>query len=161
MRWWIICRRRWTSGPVSGIHPKTEKTKKRKPDPNEPFAALAFKIMTDPYVGKLTFFRVYSGTLGSGDDGAERDHRQAGTNFAAAADVRPTSAKTSAKCAAGDIAATVALKEVRTGDTLCVENKPILLEKMEFPTPVIEIAIEPKSKADQDKIAEALSRLGR
>jgi elongation factor G len=145
-------------GPVSGIHPKTEKTEERRPDPNEPFAALAFKIMNDPYVGKLTFFRVYSGTLKSGTmvlNATNGKRERVSRLLLMSADKR----EDIEEVAAGDIAATVALKFVRTGDTLCVENKPILLEKMEFPTPVIEISIEPKSKADQDKIAEALARL--
>jgi len=145
-------------GPVSGIHPKTEKTEERKPDPGEPFAALAFKIMNDPYVGKLTFFRVYSGTLQAGTmvlNAATGKRERVSRLLLMSADKR----EDIAEVAAGDIAATVALKAVRTGDTLCVENKPILLERIEFPMPVIAISIEPKSKADQDKIAEALARL--
>jgi elongation factor G len=145
-------------GPVSGIHPKTEKTEERKPDPDEPFAALAFKIMNDPYVGKLTFFRVYSGTLQAGTmvlNAATGKRERVSRLLLMSADKR----EDIREVAAGDIAATVALKAVRTGDTLCVENKPILLERIEFPMPVIEISIEPKSKADQDKIAEALARL--
>jgi elongation factor G len=145
-------------GPVQGLHPKTEKEEFRNPDADEPFAALAFKIMNDPYVGKLTFFRVYSGTLATGEmvwnsntGKRERISRLLLMSANKREDIQ--------EVAAGDIAATVALKNVRTGDTLCAENKPILLEKMEFPTPVIEIAIEPKSKVDQDKISDALSRL--
>ncbi len=145
-------------GAVQGIHPKTEKEETRNPDPEEPFAALAFKIMNDPYVGKLTFFRVYSGRLQTGlmvlnanTGKKERIARLLLMSANKREDVQEVSA--------GDIAATVALRHVRTGDTLCAEQHPILLEKMEFPTPVIEVAIEPKSKADQDKISEALSRL--
>ncbi|MFZ5433085.1 MAG: elongation factor G [Calditrichota bacterium] len=145
-------------GSVKGIHPKTEKTEERQPDADEPFSALAFKIMTDPYMGKLTFFRVYSGRLEAGSNilnAATGKRERISRLLLMSANKR----EDIAEVAAGDIAATVALREVRTGDTLCAENKPILLERMEFPTPVIEIAIEPKSKADQDKIAEALSRL--
>jgi elongation factor G len=145
-------------GSVHGIHPKTEKEEERRPDPDEPFAALAFKIMNDPYVGKLTFFRVYSGRAKTGQmvfnattGKKERFSRLLFMSANKREDVEEVSA--------GDIAATVALREVRTGDTLCAEHDPILLEKMEFPTPVIEIAIEPKTKADQDKLSEALSRL--
>jgi len=145
-------------GPVSGIHPKTEKSEERRPDVHEPFAALAFKIMNDPYVGKLTFFRVYSGALRAGTmvlNAASGKRERVSRLLLMSANKR----EDIEEVAAGDIAATVALREVRTGDTLCVENKPILLERIEFPTPVIEISIEPKSKTDQDKIAEALARL--
>jgi elongation factor G len=145
-------------GAVSGIHPKTEKEETRNPDPDAPFAALAFKIMNDPYVGKLTFFRVYSGRIQTGmmvfnstTGKKERISRLLLMSANKREDVQEVSA--------GDIAATVALRSVRTGDTLCSEQHPILLEKMEFPTPVIEVAIEPKSKADQDKISESLARL--
>jgi elongation factor G len=145
-------------GPVIGHHPKTEAEEMRGPDSDEPFAALAFKIMTDPFVGKLTFFRVYSGRLEAGSNilNASTGKRERISRLLQMfADKREDIPEVTA----GDIAATVALKDVHTGDTLCAEHKPILLEKMEFPTPVIEIAIEPKSKADQDKISEALSRL--
>jgi len=145
-------------GPVKGIHPKTDAEEIRSPDVNEPFAALAFKIMTDPYVGKLTFFRVYSGKLAAGSNiwNATTGQRE---RIARLLQMSANKREDVTEVAAGDIAATVALKQVRTGDTLCAENRPILLEKMEFPTPVIEIAIEPRSKNDQDKIADALSRL--
>ena len=145
-------------GPVVGMHPKTEAEEIRKPDPDEPFAALAFKIMTDPYVGKLTFFRVYSGRLETGSNvlNANNGKRE---RIARLLQMFADKREEIQEVAAGDIAATVALKDVRTGDTLTAENKPITLEKMDFPTPVIQIAIEPKSKQDQDKISEALSRL--
>ncbi len=130
----------------------------RKIDENEKFSALAFKIMTDPYVGKLTFIRVYTGTLKSGSyvynsvsDKKERVGRilQMHANHREDMDgIR-----------AGDIAAIVGLKNTRTGDTLCTEDDPIMLEKMAFPEPVIEIAIEPKTKSDQDKLSDALSKL--
>ncbi|MGK9368041.1 elongation factor G [Melioribacter sp. Ez-97] len=130
----------------------------RKIDPNEKFAALAFKIMTDPYVGKLTFIRVYTGTLKSGSyvynsisDKKERVGRilQMHANHREDMD----------EIRAGDIAAIVGLKNTRTGDTLCTEDDPIVLEKMAFPEPVIQIAIEPKTKADQDKLSDALAKL--
>ena len=131
---------------------------KRKIDDNEKFTALAFKIMTDPFVGKLTFFRVYSGVLKSGSytynavsEKKERISRllQMHANHREEID----------EVRAGDIAAAVGLKYTKTGDTLCSEDDPILLEKIIFPEPVIQIAIEPKTKADQDKLSDALTRL--
>jgi elongation factor G len=131
---------------------------KRKIDDNEKFTALAFKIMTDPFVGKLTFFRVYSGVLKSGSytynavsEKKERISRllQMHANHREEID----------EVRAGDIAAAVGLKYTKTGDTLCSEEDPILLEKIIFPEPVIQIAIEPKTKADQDKLSDALTRL--
>ncbi len=130
----------------------------RKMDPNEKFAALAFKIMTDPYVGKLTFIRVYSGVLKAGSyvlnsvsDKKERVGRvlQMHANHREDMD----------EIRAGDIAAIVGLKYTRTGDTLCTEEDAIILERMAFPEPVIQIAIEPKTKADQDKLSESLAKL--
>jgi elongation factor G len=130
----------------------------RKIDPNEKFAALAFKIMTDPYVGKLTFIRVYSGTLKAGSyifnsvsDKRERVGRilQMHANHREDMD----------EIRAGDIAAVIGLKYTKTGDTLCTEEDAIILEKMAFPEPVIQIAIEPKTKADQDKLSESLAKL--
>lgn len=125
---------------------------------DQPFAALAFKIMTDPYVGKLTFFRVYSGTLDSGSyvlnankGKKERIGRLIQMHSNARQDID--------KVYAGDIACAVGLKDVVTGDTLCDENAPIILESIEFPEPVIDIAVEPKSKADQEKMGIALSKL--
>ncbi|MFA3782828.1 elongation factor G [Melioribacteraceae bacterium 4301-Me] len=130
----------------------------RKIDPNEKFSALAFKIMTDPYVGKLTFIRVYTGMLKAGSyvynsisDKKERVGRvlQMHANYREDMD----------EVRAGDIAAVVGLKHTKTGDTLCTEDDPIVLEKMAFPEPVIQIAIEPKTKADQDKLSDALTKL--
>ncbi|MCX8075036.1 MAG: elongation factor G [Clostridia bacterium] len=124
----------------------------------EPFAALAFKIMTDPYVGKLTFFRVYSGTLESGSyvlNANKGKKERIGRILQMHANTR----KDIDKVYAGDIACAVGLKDVITGDTLCDENHPIILESIEFPEPVISIAIEPKSKADQEKMGIALSKL--
>jgi elongation factor G len=144
--------------PISGINPDTEEEETRPSSDEEPFSALAFKIMTDPYVGKLCFFRVYSGTLDSGSyvTNATKGKRervgrilQMHANHRAEID----------KVFAGDIAAAVGLKDTTTGDTLCVEDSPIILESMDFPEPVINVAIEPKSKASQDKMNIALAKL--
>lgn len=145
-------------GDVDGHDPRTEEEIVREPKDEEPFAALAFKIATDPFVGKLTFFRVYSGVLKAGSyvlnsitGKKERIGRL----------LQMHSNKREERDAvyAGDIAAAVGLKEVRTGDTLCDESKPIVLEKMVFPEPVIEIAVEPKTKADNDKLGMSLAKL--
>jgi elongation factor G len=134
----------------------TEATRKSGDD--EPFAALAFKIMSDPYVGKLTFFRVYSGTLNSGSyvlNSTKGKRERIGRILQMHANHR----EEISTVYAGDIAAAVGLKDTTTGDTLCDEKHPIILESMVFPEPVISIAIEPKSKADQDKMAMALAKL--
>jgi elongation factor G len=130
----------------------------RCPSDDEPFAALAFKIMTDPYVGRLTYFRVYSGKLDSGSyvynsvkDRKERVGRLLQMHANKRDEIQ--------EVRAGDIAAAIGLKETRTGDTLCDEDKPIILEAMRFPNPVIDVAIEPKTKADQDKLAQAMQKL--
>ncbi len=146
-------------GDVIGHDPKNDDKKlQRKPDDSESFSGLAFKIATDPYVGKLTFMRIYSGMLKSGSyvintisGKKERVGRliQMHSNHREDLD----------EAYAGDIVAVVGLKETRTGDTLCVENKPIVLEKMVFPEPVIQIAIEPKTKADSDKLGLSLAKL--
>ncbi|OGU75035.1 MAG: translation elongation factor G [Ignavibacteria bacterium RBG_16_34_14] len=131
---------------------------KRKTDDNEKFSALAFKIMSDPYVGKLTFFRVYSGTLKSGSyifNAVSGKKERIGRLLQMHANHREEIDEVKA----GDIAAVVGLKHTKTGDTLCTEDDPILLEKIIFPEPVIQIAIEPKTKADQDKLSESLNRL--
>lgn len=145
-------------GAVTGINPNTEEELSREPDASEPFSALAFKIMTDPYVGRLTFVRVYAGRLDAGSAiyNSTRDKRERISRI-----VRMFADKREEMqfVEAGDICAVVGLKDVRTGDTLCDPKTPILLEKMDFPTPVIEIAIEPKTRADQDKISESLARL--
>jgi elongation factor G len=144
--------------PVTGIVPRTGEEEIRAPALDEPFAALAFKVMTDPYVGKLTYFRVYSGKLKAGDaiinatsDKKERVGRilQMHANHREERD----------EIGAGEIAAGVGLKFTTTGDTLTTAAKPILLEAIEFPEPVIEVAVEPKTKSDQDKLATALARL--
>ena len=130
----------------------------RHPSDEEPFAALAFKVMTDPYVGKLTFFRVYSGTLESGSYvyNATKGKRERISRIVM---MHANHRKEVDKVYAGDIAAAVGLKDVGTGDSLCDEKNPIILESMEFPEPVIQIAIEPASKGDQDKMGIALAKL--
>jgi elongation factor G len=144
---------------VQGSAVGDEETKLiRNTDVNEPFAALAFKIMTDPYVGKLTFFRVYSGTLEAGSyilnsitGKKERISRILKMHANTKEDIKVVRA--------GDIAAAVGIKEVRTGDTLCSEDKPIILERMVFPEPVIKLAVEPKTKADSEKLTTGLVKL--
>jgi elongation factor G len=143
---------------VKGINPDTEEEIYRKPDAKEPFTALAFKIMTDPFVGRLAFFRVYAGTLNAGSyvlntrtDKKERISRifQMHANKQNPIDT----------IEAGDIGAAVGFKEIRTGDTLCDEKHPIILETIKFPDPVISIAVEAKTQADVDKLGNALSKL--
>ncbi|MCL4802545.1 MAG: elongation factor G, partial [Burkholderiales bacterium] len=143
--------------PVKGTTEKEEEAE-RKPDDNEPFAALAFKIMTDPYVGQLTFIRVYSGVLNSGDtvfNSVKGRKERIGRILQMHANQR----EEIKELRAGDIAAAVGLKDVTTGETLCAPDKPIILERMEFPDPVIHVAVEPKTKADQEKMSLALGRL--
>ncbi len=143
---------------IEGINPKTDESERRGPSDDEPLSALVFKIVTDPYVGRLAYFRVYSGVVKTGgavmnttSDKKERvgrlvrmfaDHRQ---------DIEEVHA--------GDIAATLGLKFTSTGDTLCSQNDPIVLERITFPEPVIQVAVEPKTQADQDKMSEALHKL--
>ena len=144
--------------PVTGIDPRSEKPVTRKVSDDEPFTALAFKIMTDPYVGKLTYFRVYSGTAKAGSyvyNANSGKKERLGRILYMHANHREDVQEVSS----GDIAAAVGLKFTRTGDTLCDPKKPIILESMKFPEPVISVAIEPKSKADQEKLNEALSKL--
>ena len=143
---------------VKGQDPETGEEISRKPADDEKFSALAFKIMTNPYVGKLTFFRVYSGTMKSGSyvfNSTKGKKERIGRILQMHANHR----EEINEVFAGDIAAAVGLKFTTTGDTLCDEKAPIALESMEFPEPVIDIAIEPKSKADQDKLAMALQKL--
>jgi elongation factor G len=143
---------------VRGIDPNTREEIERKTDDNEPFSALAFKIMSDPYVGKLTFFRVYSGTLKKGSyiyNSTKGKKERIGRLLLMHANQREEIDEVNA----GDIAATVGLKDTTTGDTLCDENKPIVLESMTFPEPVIDLAIEPLTRADQDKLGTALMKL--
>jgi len=147
------------TGNLKGHDPDDHsKVVERKIDDNEKFSALAFKIATDPYVGKLTFIRVYSGTLKAGsyvENMVSGKKERIGRVLQMHANHR----EDIDACYAGDICAAVGLKFTRTGDTLCEEDAPILLEKMDFPDPVIEVAIEPKTKADQEKLSEALSKL--
>ncbi len=130
----------------------------RKASDEEPFAALAFKIMTDPYVGKLTFFRVYSGVLTAGSYiyNSTKDRRE---RIGRLLQMHANKREEIEEVRAGDIAAAIGLKDTKTGDTLCVEEHPIILEAMKFPEPVISVAIEPKTKADQDKLGVALQKL--
>jgi elongation factor G len=144
--------------PVTGRDPRTGDEVTRPTDPDEPFAALAFKIAADPFVGKLAFFRVYSGTLKTGSyvyNSTKGTKERIGRLLQLHANHREEIESVSA----GDIAAAVGLKNTTTGDTLCVEDKPIVLESITFPEPVIELAVEPKTKADQDKMSIALQRL--
>ncbi|MFY0544907.1 elongation factor G [Brevibacillus sp. H7] len=143
---------------IKGVLPDTEEEVTREADDNGPFSALAFKIMTDPYVGKLTFFRVYSGTLSSGSyvlNSTKGKRERIGRILQMHANHR----EEISVVYSGDIAAAVGLKDTTTGDTLCDEKAPVILESMTFPEPVISVAIEPKSKADQDKMGMALSKL--
>ena len=143
---------------IQGINPDTEEEDCRHPSDDEPFSALAFKIMTDPYVGKLCFFRVYSGTLDAGStvlNSTKRNRERIGRILQMHANHR----EDLEKVYAGDIAAAVGLKNTTTGDTLCDEKHPIILESMEFPEPVIRVAIEPKTKAGQEKMGIALAKL--
>ncbi|MED0660318.1 elongation factor G [Bacillus smithii] len=143
---------------IKGTIPNTDEEEERHASDDEPFSALAFKVMTDPYVGKLTFFRVYSGTLNSGSyvlNSTKNKRERVGRVLQMHANHR----QEISTVYAGDIAAAVGLKDTGTGDTLCDEKNPIILESMEFPDPVIKVAIEPKSKADQDKMSIALSKL--
>ena len=144
--------------PITGVNPKTGKEEERPADDKGPFSALAFKIMADPYVGKLAFFRVYSGTLKSGSyvyNSTKEKKERIGRILQMHANKR----EDIEQVFSGDIAAAVGLKVTTTGDTLCDEKHEIILESMEFPDPVIEIAIEPKTKAGQEKMGIALAKL--
>jgi elongation factor G len=143
---------------ISGIHPDTGEEIKRKPDPKEPFAALAFKIMTDPFVGRLAFFRCYSGKL---DAGSYVKNVRSGKNERISRIMQMHANKQNPIdfIEAGDIGAAVGFKEIKTGDTLCDENNPIVLENMFIPEPVISIAVEPKTQADVDKMGMAIGKL--
>ena len=143
---------------IKGVNPKTEEEEDRHASDDEPFAALAFKIMTDPYVGRLSFFRVYSGTLNTGSavlNATKGKRERVGRLLQMHANHR----EDLETVYSGDIAAVVGLKNTTTGDTLCDEKHPIVLESMEFPEPVIRVAIEPKTKAGQEKMAIALAKL--
>ena len=143
---------------IKGTLPDSDEEVERHADDSEPFSALAFKVMTDPYVGKLTFFRVYSGTLQSGSyvqNSSKGKRERVGRILQMHANHREEISEVHA----GDIAAAVGLKDTSTGDTLCDDKNLVILESMEFPEPVIELSVEPKSKADQDKMANALQKL--
>ncbi|MDI6692406.1 MAG: elongation factor G [Anaerosomatales bacterium] len=144
--------------PVKGHDLKTGEEVVRLADASEPFAALAFKVMTDPYVGKLTYFRVYSGTMVSGSYvlNSTKGHKE---RIGRLLEMHANHREDVDAVYAGDIVAAVGLKNTTTGDTLCAEDAPLLLESMVFPDPVIDIAIEPKTKAEQDKLTQALAKL--
>ena len=144
--------------PVEGVDPDDDSVVSRKADDKEPFSALAFKIMTDPFVGQLTFLRVYSGVVNSGDTVLNLSLSKK-ERIGRLLQMHANERKEIKEVLAGDIAAAVGLKEVTTGDTLCDIANPIILEKMEFPEPVISQAVEPKTKADQEKMGIALNRL--
>ena len=143
---------------IKGVNPDTEEEEERPSSDSEPFSALAFKIATDPFVGKLAFFRVYSGVVNQGDTvlNATKDSRE---RFGRIVQMHANHRKDLTTVYSGDIAAAVGLKNTTTGDTLCDEKHPIILESMEFPEPVIQLAIEPKTKAGQDKMGIALAKL--
>ncbi len=143
---------------IKGVNPDTDEEEDRPSSDNEPFSALAFKIATDPFVGKLAFFRVYSGVINQGDTvlNATKDTRE---RFGRIVQMHANHRKDLETVYSGDIAAAVGLKNTTTGDTLCDEKHPIILESMEFPEPVIQLAIEPKTKAGQEKMGIALAKL--
>ena len=143
---------------IKGVNPKTDEEEERKSSDDEPFSALAFKIMTDPYVGRLSFFRVYSGTLTTGSSvlNATKGKRE---RMGRILQMHANHREDIETVYSGDIAAVVGLKNTTTGDTLCDEKNPIVLESMEFPEPVIRVAIEPKTKAGQEKMGVALAKL--
>ena len=144
---------------IKGVY-EDESEGERRADDNEPFAALAFKIATDPFVGNLTFFRVYSGVLNSGDT-ILNPVKSRKERIGRILQMHSNDRKEIKEVRAGDIAAAVGLKDVTTGDTLCDLKNPILLERMEFPEPVISVAVEPKTKPDQEKMSTALSKLAK
>ncbi|MBO0472099.1 elongation factor G [Enterococcus sp. DIV0840] len=143
---------------IKGIDVKTDEETTRPADDEAPFASLAFKVMTDPFVGRLTFFRVYSGVLESGSYvlNASKDKKE---RIGRILQMHANTRKEIDKVYSGDIAAAVGLKDTTTGDTLCAMDAPVILESIEFPEPVIQVAVEPKSKADQDKMGIALQKL--
>ncbi len=144
--------------PVTGVHPRSGEQLLRKPADDDPFAALAFKVMTDPYVGTLTFSRIYSGTLEAGSHvlNVTKDSKQ---RVGRILQMHANSREEMKGCMTGDIVALVGLKDTSTGDTITTAQAPIILESMEFPNPVIHIAIEPKTKTDQEKLSTALQKL--
>jgi len=143
---------------IKGVNPDTEEDTERHASDSEPFSALAFKIATDPYVGKLCFFRVYSGSVDAGTTvyNSTKDNNE---RIGRIVQMHANDRKDIQTCYAGDIAAAIGLKNTTTGDTLCDEKHPVILESMEFPDPVIRVAIEPKTKAGQEKMGIALAKL--
>ena len=144
---------------IKGINPDTGEEDSRPSDPKAPFSALAFKIMTDPFVGKLTYLRVYSGTLDSGSYVINATKGGKKERIGRLLQMHSNQRIDIDSCSAGDIVAVVGLKDTGTGDTLCAENAPIILESMQFADPVIDIAVEPKTKAEQAKMDIALQKL--
>jgi elongation factor G len=144
--------------PIRGLNPETHERETREASETAPFSALAFKIMNDPYVGQLVFVRVYSGTLksGAGVYNSTRDRKE---RIGRLLRMHANKREEISEISAGDIAGVVGLKDTRTGDTLCDPNRPIVLESMDFPEPVIAVAIEPKTKADEEKLGLSLQRL--
>lgn len=144
--------------PMTGVLPDSDEEVLRRPSEDEPFSALAFKVMTDPYVGKLTFFRVYSGSLKSGSyvQNSSKGKRE---RVGRILQMHANSREEIAEVYCGDIAAAIGLKDTSTGDTLSDEKQQVILERMVFPEPVISLSVEPKSKADQDKMGQALAKL--
>ncbi len=144
--------------PVEGKNPKNDATEQRKADPAGPFCALAFKIVTDPFVGKLTYFRVYSGRLKAGSyvHNATRDVKERVSRIL---QMHANHREDIAEVQAGNVVAAVGLRETTTGDTLCDEAHPIILESIKFPEPVISVAVEPKTRADEEKLGAALAKL--
>jgi elongation factor G len=143
---------------VEGHHPATKEPVRRHPDPHEPFCALAFKIVTDPYVGKLTYFRVYSGTVAAGSYvfNANKEKKE---RISRVLQMHANHREDIPEATAGNVVAAVGLRETTTGDTLCDEAHPLVLESMQFPEPVIAVAVEPKTKADEEKLSTALAKL--
>ncbi|MBA2536505.1 MAG: elongation factor G [Actinobacteria bacterium] len=144
--------------PIHGLDPRTQKELSRRPAEDEPFSALAFKVMSDPYVGKLTYFRVYSGKVKAGDRILNVTNGKT-ERISRLLQMHANHREEREGIGAGEIVAAVGLKQTTTGDTLAIDTAPILLESMEFPDPVISVAIEPKTKADQDKLSQGLQRL--
>ena len=143
---------------IHGRDPRTDHELSRHADPDEPFSALAFKIMSDPYVGKLTYFRVYSGSIKAGDRVVNTTTGKT-ERISRILQMHANHREERSEISAGEIAAAVGLKATTTGDTLATETAPIVLESMEFPDPVISVAVEPKTKGDQDKLSQGLQRL--